>query len=262
MEFPVRIEVAGVAVPAHVLLEFLGYAAGFQAYRALRRRAGDVIGEAPRWAVVAAAAVGAALGSKLLFLLDDPAASWARRHDPAALLAGKTIVGGLLGGWVAVEAVKRMLDVERRTGDLSAPLCLGIAVGRVGCFLEGLGDATFGVATALPWGVDFGDGVARHPTQLYEAAFLLALAVPFLRATARPHADGSLFRAFVAAYCAWRLAIDFLKPGGALLGMSGIQWVCAATLGFLAAERLLAARPPADAAAPAEPAPRPEVASG
>ncbi len=35
---------------------------------------------------------------------------------------------------------------------------------------------TYGVATIPPWGVDFGDGIARHPTQVGEIAFLAALA--------------------------------------------------------------------------------------
>lgn len=66
------------------------------------------------------------------------------------------------------------------TGDLYAiPLALGIAIGRVGCFLTGLPDNTYGTATALPWGINFGDGIPRHPTQLYEVLFLLLL-IPFL----------------------------------------------------------------------------------
>lgn len=244
IEFPVRVPIAGFDVPAHALLEAAGYALAFQVYRALRRRAGDALAATDRWAVIAAAAVGAALGSKLLFLLTDPVATWARRGDPAALFAGKTIVGGILGGWIAVEAVKRMLGIASRTGDLfAAPLCIGIAVGRIGCFLEGLGDATYGVATSLPVGVDFGDGVSRHPTQLYEAVFLALLAAPVLRATLRPHAPGSVFRAFVAAYCAWRFAIDFLKPAGETPGPSGIQWACAAALVVIGIERRRAAGP-------------------
>ncbi len=50
-----------------------------------------------------------------------------------------------------------------------------MCIGRVGCFLTGLSDATCGVRTDLPWGVDYGDGVPRHPAQIYEILFLLAL---------------------------------------------------------------------------------------
>jgi len=41
--------------------------------------------------------------------------------------------------------------------------------------LTGLSDNTYGTPTNLPWAVNFGDGIPRHPTQLYEIAFLIAL---------------------------------------------------------------------------------------
>jgi prolipoprotein diacylglyceryltransferase len=92
------------------------------------------------------------------------------------LMEGKTIVGGLLGGLIAVEWTKRRIGVIRSTGDdMALPLAAGMCIGRVGCFLTGLGDHTYGTPTSLPIGVDFGDGIPRHPTQLYEIAFLLAL---------------------------------------------------------------------------------------
>ncbi|MES2392766.1 MAG: prolipoprotein diacylglyceryl transferase family protein, partial [Acidobacteriota bacterium] len=119
---------------------------------------------------------------------------------------GKTIVGGLLGGWMGVELVKALRGVKGRTGDLFAvPLCVGIAVGRLGCFFAGLADDTYGVATSLPWGVDFGDGVRRHPTQIYEFLFLCGLALVLAKWMKRPHAEGVVFRGFMAAYLGWRL---------------------------------------------------------
>ena len=84
------------------------------------------------------------------------------------------------------------------TGDLLAlPLVLGIAIGRIGCFLSGLEDQSYGVATALPWGVDFGDGVARHPTQLYEYRFS-----PLLGACCGS-ALGLTATAAIASSCSW-----------------------------------------------------------
>jgi phosphatidylglycerol---prolipoprotein diacylglyceryl transferase len=184
--------------------------------------------------MVAAAAVGAALGSKLLYLLDDPAAAWEHRGDFAFLLGGKTVVGGLLGGWAAIEIVKRRMGIAARTGDLfAAPILVGIGVGRIGCFLAGLTDKTYGVATELPWGVDFGDGVARHPAQLYESAFALVAAVPVIRATLAPHREGDVFRLTMALYLAWRFAIDFLKPHA--FPVSGIQVACLAGLAVIGA---------------------------
>jgi phosphatidylglycerol:prolipoprotein diacylglycerol transferase len=123
---------------------------------------------------------GAALGSKLLFLLEDPQLTWHNLHNPAYLVGGKTIVGALILGLISVELMKRYIGVRQSTGDLYAiPLALGIAIGRIGCFLTGLSDSTYGTPTTLPWAINFGDGIPRHPTQLYEIVFLLAL-VPVL----------------------------------------------------------------------------------
>ena len=148
---------------------------------------------------------------------------------------GKTIVGGLLGGWIAVEIAKGITGVKSRTGDLFAvPLCVGIAIGRIGCFFAGLADDTYGTPTSLPWGVDFGDGIRRHPTQMYEVCFLVLLAWVLWRWNKRPHAEGQVFRGFLAAYVGWRLLIDFIKPQPLVEGMNLIQWACLAGLIVLA----------------------------
>ena len=208
---------------AHWILEALAYVVGFRAFLFLRKRKGDAIPESTRITVIAAGALGAALGAKLLHALVDPASTWAGFSDPRTFLAGKTVVGGILGGLLGVELVKKAVGETRSTGDLFVlPLCLGMAIGRAGCFLGGLADHTHGIATSLPWGVDFGDGVPRHPVQLYEIAVLGAIALwAFRRVPAR---EGDLFKGFLLAYLGWRFAIDFLKPEPRLyLGMSAIQ---------------------------------------
>jgi len=210
----------------HPLFESLGYAAGFAVYRRERARRGDALTDDRRWAVIAAAAIGALVGARGLGLLEQAPRMMLRWAD-VLRPGGKTIVGGLLGGWLGVEIVKRVTGVRSRTGDLFAvPLCVGIAVGRVGCFFAGLADDTYGTPTTLPWGVDFGDGVRRHPTQLYEFVFLSVLAWVLWRAQQRPHAEGQIFRGFMAAYLGWRLVIDFLKPQPLVGGMNWIQWAC------------------------------------
>jgi phosphatidylglycerol---prolipoprotein diacylglyceryl transferase len=222
----------GAELQLHWLFETIAYVVGFRLYLWQRRRRGDVIGDGPRWSIVAAAIAGAAIGSKLLYWLEDPALTLQHANDLMFLMAGKTVVGGLVGGLIAVEATKKLvIGVRESTGDLFAvPLALGIAIGRIGCFLAGLQDHTYGLPTSLPWGVDFGDGIARHPTQLYEAAFLAWLAWYLARASQRPHVNGDLFKLFMVSYLGLRLAIDFIKPGLAFAGLTSIQWVCLLTL--------------------------------
>lgn len=232
MHFPVYIHVGSFQLHPHLVFETLAYVVGFRAYLWLRRKSGDALEDANRWWVIAAAAAGAAAGSKILYWFEDPRLTLAHWNDPAFLLGGKTIVGALIGGLFAVEWAKERLRITRRTGDLfAAPLCVGIAIGRIGCFLTGLDDRTAGVATRLPWGVNFGDGIARHPAQLYEVLFALALGAFLWRQMRRPHAEGDVFKMFMVAYFVFRLFCDFLKPGvRVFLGLSSIQWACAGML--------------------------------
>ena len=66
-------------------------------------------------------------------------------------MGGKTIVGALIFGLISVELIKRYIGLRQSTGDLYAiPLALGIAIGRIGCFLTGLSDNTYGTPTNLP----------------------------------------------------------------------------------------------------------------
>src|SRR4051794_24044078 len=61
--------------------------------------------------------LGALLGAKISFLLAE---GWPYRHDVLALVSGRSITGGLLGGYAAVEIGKRLLHFSQATGDLFA----------------------------------------------------------------------------------------------------------------------------------------------
>ncbi|HWH69844.1 MAG TPA: prolipoprotein diacylglyceryl transferase family protein [Candidatus Sulfotelmatobacter sp.] len=230
------LHVGPYSVHIHPLLETLGYFLGFRLYVRLRRRHGDVVVDLQRLWVLAAATVGGAVGSKVLSWFENPGYTFSHWTDVSVLFAGKTVVGGFLGGLAAVEITKAFQGVKTHTGDLFAlPLILGTAVGRIGCFFSGLEDHTYGLPTALPWGVDFGDGIPRHPTQLYEVVFLALLAAAVLYAGRRMRQgallEGDPFKVFMIGYLGWRLAVDFLKPDIRLvLGLSGIQLACVAGL--------------------------------
>lgn len=222
-------------VAVHTVLELLAYTVGFQLFlRERKRLALPALEGHDRsvWIGVAAIA-GAALGAKLGFWIEDPDAAFADFPDWRHLLQGKTIVGALLGGLVAVEAIKRIVGIRERSGDAFVlPLAVGMAIGRLGCFFAGLDDHTYGIPTSLPWGVDFGDGIPRHPTQLYELAFVLALG-GWLRANeARFPRPGDRFQWYMIGYLAFRFASEYIKPipHGYFLGLSGIQLLCLAGL--------------------------------
>lgn len=148
-------------------------------------------------------------------------------------IVARSILGGLAGATLAIEVWKTRAGVTGSTGLVFVPgLATTIAIGRIGCFEAGLEDRTHGIATALPWGVDFGDGIARHPVQLYESAamagFLAVTLVALARRSPRFAAHG--FYIFIFWYAAQRFVWEFLKPYGTVLGPFNVFHLTAAAL--------------------------------
>lgn len=233
MTFPVYLQLGPMLLHPHWVFEGLAYIVGVGSVGIGRRRSGDMLDRRTRWVLVVAGLGGGLVGSRLLSLVENPfllTASW-----NASLAPGKTIVGGLVGGLLAVEWTKRLLRIRVPTGDvLTLPIIIGIAIGRIGCFLSGLEDQSYGVATSLPWGIDFGDGVARHPTQIYEIAFLVALGTLLVTRADRLSSTGDRFKLLLLGYVSFRVLVDFIKPGIRVGGLSTIQWVCLAVIAFYA----------------------------
>jgi phosphatidylglycerol:prolipoprotein diacylglycerol transferase len=242
----------------HVLFEALAYVVAGFVYRAGRKQHGDTLNDSHRATVLVAAILGAALGSKLLHHLASPS-EFLQQLDALGwsgigqyLMGGKTIVGAVLGGWWAVEWVKKRAGVTSRTGDLFAfPLAIGIIIGRLGCLFAGPTDDTLGVATTSWLGIDFGDGVLRYPTPLFEI-FAMCICAYMLQRHKRAqlsnhpwtffHRPGDAFRLFMLSYLALRLFLDFLKPYEVVLGLRIIQWACLCGIVFLMRDLLKNAR--------------------
>lgn len=223
------------SVSPHLLFETLAYVVGYRLFAAQPATPDTTLDAALTIRLAVAAVLGGALGSKLSVLLDDPAAALADPLGPAGVLGGKSIVGGLLGGLAATEILKKSLGVTTSTGDRWVrSLWAGMATGRLGCFFAGVTDGTHGVVTKLPWGMDLGDGLPRHPTALYELCFLVGLGQIVERIPSR--VPGDRFKFFLSSYLFFRLCIEEIKPVPTpWLGCSGIQVLCAAGLLYYAA---------------------------
>ncbi len=132
-----------------------------------------------------------------------------------------SVAGALVGAIVGVEVYKAVRGIRMSTGIVFAgPFAAGVAVGRWGCLFAGIPDQTFGIPSALPWAVEIGDGVGRHPVQIYESLSMAAFAFAFALGL-RVRADWAMRHGFywlAIAYGAQRFAWEFLKPYPTLVG--------------------------------------------
>lgn len=225
---PFEPTIAGHYINVHLWLEYLAFFIAFQYYRYLRSSQGDHISGEGRLSIILGAVVGALLGSRIMGFLEHP---YPLNSAEAVIsfLNSKTIMGGLFGGLLAVEITKKLIGERRSSGDLfTLPIILGIIIGRIGCFLSGVNEFTYGSATTGPWGMDLGDGLLRHPVALYEIIFLSLLFWGFRILRQRVQLpEGYLFQLFMIMYFGFRFLIEFIKPNVFFtFGLSSIQWLC------------------------------------
>ena len=231
MHFPYNIKIGSSELPVHFIFEILSYFISYNYYTFLRKKNTDIISSENRIWIFVGAAAGAFLFSRIIGVLEVPIAFFISTTNFTYYINNKTIVGGLLGGLIGVEIIKKMIGEKHSSGDLfTYPIILAMIIGRIGCFLAGIDDRTFGNSTSLPWGIDFGDGVARHPTNLYEILFLLIIWISLLSIEKRiALKKGSRFKLFMISYLLFRFAIEFIKPDYFFtFGLGVIQLTCLA----------------------------------
>ncbi|MDO3412185.1 hypothetical protein QWJ34_20650 [Saccharibacillus sp. CPCC 101409] len=91
MQFPVYIHLGPWSIHPHVLFEALSYFIGFRVYLWTRRPSS--MPKLTSLQILAGTILGAALGAKLLYWLEDPSATWEQLRQGNLLWGGKTIVG-------------------------------------------------------------------------------------------------------------------------------------------------------------------------
>jgi phosphatidylglycerol:prolipoprotein diacylglycerol transferase len=175
--------------------------------------------------VIISALIGGAIGAKLPLIFIYWKEIFFAENGISILIYGKTILGALIGGTLGVLFIKNKLKIKSKFGNFIAPsIALGVAIGRIGCFLRG---CCYGKETSLPWGVNFGDGIFRHPTQIYESIFMLGMFFFLIYKKKKNPAPGSLFKILIIAYFSFRFLIEFIRiEQVAFLGLTYFQYIC------------------------------------
>jgi phosphatidylglycerol:prolipoprotein diacylglycerol transferase len=189
-----------------------------------------------------AGVIGGLLGAKLL---------WTFEHAGEAPLlhlltsrGGMSWFGGLAGGLAAgiVFMRRARLRLLPILAAATPGLAAGHAIGRIGCLLVG---DDYGRPSTLPWAVAFPEGlppttVPVHPTQIYEAIPLFALAVVFTRLRSAGMPDRMVFGLYLVAAGALRFAIEFLRVNEPVL--AGLSVAHLASMGAMIAGGVLLSR--------------------
>lgn len=173
---------------------------------------------------------GALVGAKLVYFFAEGWLHLGSGDMWRQLATGKSILGGLLGGYAGVEGVKRLLGYTGVTGDRFALIVpLGVALGRIGCWTSG---CCLGVECRPAWfTLQDASGRARWPAVPVELLFnLLALACfAWLHRTKR--IPGQHFHLYLIAYGFFRFFHEFLRQEPRVLGpLSGYQIAALAVL--------------------------------
>jgi len=211
--YPVAFHLGPLTITGYGLMMMVAFLmAGWAIQVDLRRRR---MNEDYAADIVFAAVLGGIIGAKVWYVLLT--GHW----DALFQRGGFVWYGGFLGGVAGVLLTGWWKGVPARwTMEVTAaPLALGYAIGRVGCFLV---NDDYGIPSTLPWAMKFPQGlppttvadltalhvhfppgtdplqvVAVHPTQIYETALMLLAFAWLWRLRDHAHGVGWPFGAYV-----------------------------------------------------------------
>lgn len=194
-----------------------------------------------------AAVLGIILGARLGYILFYGVGYYF--ENPGAIfdvsnggMSGMSFHGGVIGMVIAVLIASRIFKMPFATlGDLVVIVApIGIFLVRVANFING---ELWGAPTDLPWGVEFesGGGIARHPSQLYEAfleGLVLFIVMAALAWRRRPLPRGSYIGIFMILYGIFRISVEFIREPDIQLGYLAGGWL---TMGMVLCLPMIAA---------------------
>jgi phosphatidylglycerol:prolipoprotein diacylglycerol transferase len=179
--------------------------------------------------IVIAGVIGGLVGAKLWYV------ALTGDLDMLFRRGGFVWYGGFVGAAAAIllNGWRRRVPARFTAELCAAPLTLGYALGRVGCFLV---NDDYGIPTSLPWGMKFPNGLppttvgnlqamgvhfpsmtdpmtvlAVHPTQIYETTAMLFVFWWLWRHRDHGHAIGWLFACYLVFAGAERFLVELVR---------------------------------------------------
>lgn len=180
------------------------------------------------WAVI-----GIILGGRLGYVLFYDLGTYLSNPLAIGMLwqGGMSFHGGLAGCILAMIlfARSRGFNVFSLFDVIGPSATIGLFLGRLANFIN---QELFGKPTDLPWGVIFpitGDGVPRHPSQLYEGILeglvLFFVLRYFTHSAKRFRTPGFVAGVFVAGYACARISVEFVRLPDEHIGYLAGGWL-------------------------------------
>ena len=227
---PVLFEVFGYKIEAYPFFVILALITGLLIYMIQLRM--DGIRNSNAIYIAIFAILFGTIGSKLPIVImywDEINNS---AHPLDILYSGRTIVGGLVGGFLGTFLAKKLFNIKERMGNqLAIPVAFAMAVGRLGCLFRG---CCYGIQAKFFWGIDFGDSIYRHPTQIYEIIFDVLLGIYLIYRKKKGVLPGQLFKIFLNSYLVFRFLLEFIRVEKvSFIGFTDFQLLCAVSVAYI-----------------------------
>lgn len=236
---PILIRLGPLTLHTYGLMMAVGLATAYHlALRQMKRHGLEAKGVEPLFLWVVLAGL---LGARLFYFAVEGFDEL--KKDPLSFFriweGGLVLYGSIIGGAIALAlfSFSKKIPLLKLTDTLAAPLLLGQALGRLGCFAAG---CCYGKPTSVAWGVTFRhpDSLAPlyvnlHPTQLYEFVGDMALLAGALILDRRRSARGFLTSYYFIGYGALRFVMEFLRGddrGFLVAGLYPSQWLSMAAV--------------------------------
>jgi phosphatidylglycerol---prolipoprotein diacylglyceryl transferase len=178
------------------------------------------------WILQTITLLGAIVGAKIVVMTGDrfwpvvPIGGWRE-----VLECGRSIVGGLIFGFLTAEATKPLLDYKLPPNDRFAVILpFSIGIGRIGCFLAG---CCRGLPHEGMLSITYADGIPRYPAQLFEAAFHFLTGITFLILVRKGVLKARIFAVYLIVYGIFRFLTEFIRDTPRVAGgFSVYQFWC------------------------------------